>query len=533
MTRDSKVDKAAAQAIDAPAQNPTASGSAAPGQRPGNPAGGPKPQDQTAKSGPAAGRGPGPQGQGGKPAGQHAQGQKRLPHAPGAGGPGGKPGNPVKGPNAQGPGGNPGPAAGRGPGPQGQGGRPAGQGQPGHQPRPAGQQAQAPKQPPPAPVQVLPLAQRAQTRRRHWGLMLSFVLMVVLPLAALAVYLWTQAEDQYASTTAFTVRSEESESAAELLGGLAQFAGGRGTGVDSDILYEFIQSQEMVEAIDARIDLRAHYAAYWPRDWMFSAWPNISLEHLLWYWGRIVRISYDQSTGLIELRVLAFDPDTAQQISQEIVRESQNRINALNDQAREDAIRYARENLDEAIAQLKDAREALTEFRTRTQIVDPAADIQGRMGVMNNLQQALAEALIEFDLLTDTVSRTDPRLSTAERRISVIRERIAAERRDFASDGTELGALGEDYPTLIAEFESLTVDREFAEETYRLALTALELARDNADRQSRYLATYIRPTLAQSSEYPRRFILMGLAGMFLLMIWSILALVYYSIRDRG
>ena len=50
-----------------------------------------------------------------------------------------------------------------------------------------------------------------------------------------------------------------------------------------------------------------------------------------------MRISYDQSTGLIELRVLAFDPVMAQQVAQAIVSESQDMINALSKQAREDA----------------------------------------------------------------------------------------------------------------------------------------------------------------------------------------------------
>ena len=76
------------------------------------------------------------------------------------------------------------------------------------------------------------------------------------------------------------------------------------------------------------------------------------------------------------------------------------------------------------------------------------------------------------------------------------------------------------------------MDREFAEETYRAALTALEVARDEAARQSRYLATYITPTLAEEAEYPRRFMLSALAGLFLLLGWSIGVLIYYSIRDR-
>ena len=253
----------------------------------------------------------------------------------------------------------------------------------------------------------------------------------------------------------------------------------------------------------------------------------------MWYWKRVVRISYEPANGLIELRVLALDAETAQRISLEIMRVSQDRINALNTQAREDAMRYARADLAEAVSNLKAAREAMTQFRTRTQIVDPAADIQARMGVMTNLQQQLAEALIEYDLLRGTARDNDPRLTKALQRIEVIRERIAAERQNFASDGTEVGTIGEDYPTLIAEFESLTVDREYAEETYHAAQAALSVARADAARQSRYLATYIQSTLPRTAEYPERYLLSALAALFLLLVWSIMALIYYSIRDRS
>nr|WP_246525301.1 sugar transporter [Thalassovita aquimarina] len=368
-------------------------------------------------------------------------------------------------------------------------------------------------------------------KHRHWGLLVSFVLAVLLPLMVTIWYLWAVSIDQYASTTGFTVRKEEAANASDIVGGLAQFAGGS-TGSDTDILYEFIQSQELVNTIDARLDVIGHYSAYWGRDPLFSLWPSADAEDLLWYWQRVVRISYDQSSGLIELRVLAFEPDYAQKLAQAIVDESQKMINALSAQAREDAMRYARADLDDAVVRLKKAREALTSFRTRTQIVDPESDLQGRMGVLNNLQQQLAQALIEYDLLVGGINPSDPRLEQAQKRIQVIRERIAAERANFATDHGELGQVGEDYPNLIAEYESLTVDREFAEETYRASLAAVDVARANASRQSRYLATYVRPTSAESSEFPRRFMLAGLTALFLVLGWSIIALIYYSIRDR-
>lgn len=382
----------------------------------------------------------------------------------------------------------------------------------------------------PRVIEVRPMAQPARMQRRHWGLLFSLFLIVLLPLAAVGGYLWVVAQDRYGSTTGFTVRQEEGSSATDILGGLAQFTGASSS-PDGDVLYEFIRSQEMVRRIDSRLDLRGHYSAHWSEDPVFSLWPDAPIEDLHWFWTRIVRVSYDQATGLTELEVIAFDPDMAQNIASEIVAESQRMVNALNEAAQEDAIRYAEDDLQLALERLKTARAALTEFRTRTQIVDLEADIQGRMGVMNTLQQQLAQELLDFDELSQSTRVNDPRLVQALRRIDVIRERIATERETFAA--TQVLETGEDYPTLIAEFERLTVDREFAEETYRAALAARDAARIDASRQSRYLAAYIEPTLAETSEFPQRITLFGLAAVFLTLGWSILALVYYSIRDRG
>ncbi|MEC7962615.1 MAG: sugar transporter, partial [Pseudomonadota bacterium] len=199
--------------------------------------------------------------------------------------------------------------------------------------------------------------------------------------------------------------------------------------------------------------------------------------------------------------------------------------------ARQDAIRYAAADLEDALARLLRARQEMTSFRTRTQIVDLEADLQARMGVMGNLQQTLAQELIAFDELQQSTRSTDPRLTQAQRRIEVIRSRIAEERAGIAA--TEVLGTGEDYPTLMAEFEGLLVQREFAESSYRAALTAYDAAQTNAVRQSRYLATYIPPTLAESPQYPRRNMIIGTAFLLLILGWGILVLVYYSIRDRG
>ncbi len=395
---------------------------------------------------------------------------------------------------------------------------------------PAPPPAAPPPRPKPAPARIAPPAKASRFRRRHLFVLLSFVLMVIVPSVVAGWYLWTRAADQYASTVAFSVRTEESSSAISSILGPLNLSGSSTS--DTEILYEFVQSQDLVARIDAKLDLRSIWSKADPDvDPVFSYHPPGTIEDLVSYWGRMVRIYFDASAGLMELRVLAFAPTDAREIAREIYAESTAMINELSDIAREDAIRYARDELDQAVERLKVAREAMTQFRNRTQIVDPTVDLQGQAGLLNILNQQLAATLIEVDLLKQTTRANDPRIEQADRKITVIETRIEEERRKLGiSDAGETG--NEAFATLVGEYERLAVDREFAETSYTAALAAYDSAQAEARRQSRYLAAHIRPTLAEKSQYPERLTYVALIGLFLFLIWAVLVLIGYALRDR-
>ena len=347
---------------------------------------------------------------------------------------------------------------------------------------------------------------------------------VLAPLAVAGWYLFGVSADQYASTVGFSVRKEEVNSPVELFGGIADFASSGSS--DSDILYEFIQSQEMVAALEVRLGLSRIWTR--PDDPIFGYDPDGTVEDLLDHWQRMVRVTYDSSTELIEVRALAFSPRDARAIAAGVFEESARLVDELSAIAQADTIQFARSEVDRAIERLKTAREAMTAFRSRTQIVDPSADLQGQMGLLSTLEQQLAEALIAADLLRESTRADDPRMTQADLRIEKIEARIAGERRKLGRGGGE----GEDYATLLAEYERLAVDREFAETAYTAALATYDQALAEARRKSRYLAAYIKPTLAEAAEFPRREVLLAITAFFLFAGWAIVALVYYSLRDR-
>jgi len=441
-------------------------------------------------------------------AGPNAKPQAGQNAKPNAKGPNGKPNGPNGGPKA-GPKG--GPNAGAKPPPQPANGPPPAQAkgpapQPGPKPAAPPQAPGGKPAPAPAPGAGPKPAPAPRMRGRHWGVIFSFLLHVLAPVGVAGWYLYDRAADQYASTVGFSVRREEGTSGIELLAGLS--AVGSSSSTDADILYEFIQSQKLVSDINARIDLSAMWSIPYDEDPVFGYNPDGTIEDLLNHWDRKVRIFYDSGTGLIEVRALAFTAQDANAISQAIFDESSAMINALSTIAREDALGYARAELEAAEERLRSARAAVTEYRNRNQIVDPSADLQNQAGLLGNLQAQLAEALIEVDLLSETTQQADPRIEQSQLRVRVIEDRIAEERRKMGIGDGEDG--GTAFADLVGEFERLSAEREFAESAYTATLAAFDGAQAEARRQTRYLAAHVQPTLAQRAEYPQRLMVLGL-----------------------
>lgn len=376
-------------------------------------------------------------------------------------------------------------------------------------------------------VEVAGPPQRRRMEAGHWIALLSFVALVLVPTIVAAWYLWTRAADQYASHVGLTVQQDEAVNPAAALTGLMVQIGGQGPRSDTDILNEYLRSPALVATLAERFDLKGHYAALHAQDPVFALQPGASLDDLIDYWWRILYVRYDDATGLIDMRVQAFDADTAQNLAQSILEEATRVITELAAQARSDTVRFAEEDVQRAQAQLRQAREALIAFQTRSQILDPDTDVEGKLNIITSLQAELAGALISLDALRETTQASDPRITTAERRVEVIRLRIDAERSNMAVGGT-----GENYPALLAEYQRLAAERRHATDTLAQAFLALDAARSEAAKQSRYVITYVSPTLADAALYPRRFLWLAATTGAGFMIWFLLNVAYVSARDR-
>lgn len=390
---------------------------------------------------------------------------------------------------------------------------------------PQGQPRRSAPAPDPAEAEVRQAVSPARFRRRHFGLLLSFLVLVGLPVVVSAWYLWARAVDQYESRIGFAVRAEGQAGAADFLSGILG-PGSSSTAEDMHILTAFVVSQELVSRLDARLDLKKRYALH-PEDPFFSLAPGGTIEDLVEFWERMVVVDYSTTTGLMELTIYAFTPQDARDIASAVLEESSAVINQLSSIAREDSTRFARASLDAARVRAEEARAAVATFRAANKVADPSADIASQMGVVSSLQQQLAGALVELDLLRLGGKTDDPRLAPLERRIEAIEGRIAQERADLG-----VGVEGADFAAVLGDYERLKVDQAFAEQAYLAALSGFDMVMAQAGRNARYLATFVQPTLAEASTAPVRPLVLLVIGIIALMVWSSLVLIFYALRDR-
>lgn len=372
-------------------------------------------------------------------------------------------------------------------------------------------------------------ANRARMRHRHWIAAASFALCVVVPAAGAITYLYGWAADQYGSYTAFSVRSGETVAPMGLLGALTQSVGA--TGVDAEIIYDFVRSQQMVEAAMTKLPLERMFSV--PQDdALFRLTPGQPIEDVLLYWNRMTDVSFDSVSGIVRFEARAFTPEDAHTITSFVLDEATRVVNNLSDQAQTDAIRVARQVLDAAEERLRGARADLRRFRDVEQGVDPSQSVASRMGVVSTLEADLAASQVELRSVLELVGPRSPRVAALRQRIASLETQIVAERARIGGGAQQDQEATRRLSGVVSDYEDLEVNREFAQSAYLAALSAFEQAQIEARRQARFLAPHIVPTRSIAPQYPQRAALSAAVFGLALVLWMVGLLIAYNVRDR-
>jgi len=367
-------------------------------------------------------------------------------------------------------------------------------------------------------------------RRRSGKLWASFFLCVLLPLMAASFYYTNIATDRYAARSGFSIRGIDTNAGIDGIGALTGLASTGSTTSDSYIVLSYLASRELLEAVDQQLDLRSVYSSK-EVDLLSRLSKDAPVEDFLAYWDRRIHTQFDPSSGIIEFEVQSLSSEHAREIATAVLTLTQTLVNELSANARNDALRFAREEVELQESRLRDALEAIRDFRASEQSVDPSASAGLEIELIASLESRLIDVNARISALRETLDENAPSLLALRRTAEALTQQIN-ERRN-AIGGNRLGESGDSEVTQqLARYEELEVERSLAQQAYASALTSLEQARRDADRQQRYLAVHLRPQAAESAKYPRSMRNLLVMGFALFAVWGIGTLMTYSVRDH-
>jgi len=117
--------------------------------------------------------------------------------------------------------------------------------------------------------------------------------------------------------------------------------------------------------------------------------------------------------------------------------------------------------------------------------------------------------------------------------IPLIRTRIGSLEKLIADERTKITGDNNSVVTALTEYERLDVQRLLAEKTLASALTSLEQARLEAQRQQLYLETIAQPNLADYPLYPKRALSFATVVMSCLLAYGIAWLLVSGVREHA
>lgn len=366
----------------------------------------------------------------------------------------------------------------------------------------------------------------ARRRQRNVALLaLRLLFFVVLPTALAGYYFSSIATQMYTTRAEFVIQQAEPPSAGGL-GGLFQGTS-MATQQDSISVQSYLSSREAMLRLDAEHGFRAHFSQS-SMDPFQILTPGDTLNDAYKVYRKRVEISYDPTEGLVRLDVSAASPEKSLEFTQALISYAEEQVDQMTARLRHDQMSGAQENYKKAEAEREAALAELTRVQSEVEVIDPVAESSALMGRITTLEGQRDGLEIELAGLLDNPRPNSARVGATQARIDRINAQIDMLRAQITQ-----GQSGR-----LSQTEMNAIIRA-AEENYQSrlllvqeALGSLEMARQQANSQVRYLSLSVRPIPPDAPTYPRVFENTAVCFLIFTGIYLMLALTAAIIREQ-
>lgn len=378
--------------------------------------------------------------------------------------------------------------------------------------------------------QNLGLIEKVKKRkpRSYWKI-ISALFLVILPTLFAIIYYGFIASNQYVTEFRFAVRNQEVQKS-DALGAATGLPGNMLTlASDSYIVVNYLQSRQALDELDKVINIKDLYSNE-KIDYISRFNKKREIEYLVDYWKGQLSTNFDISTGLIIVKVRAFTPESSLKIGELLLKQTEDLVNIISQNSRGESMKTSEEEVKRAEFRLKSLRAALKNIRESEQIADPLRNAALKQEFISKIQADLSQLRAEIANSKAFLREDSPTVTVLRSREKSLIEQLKKLNDELA--GLNQNGKEKSVTSMLANFEEIEVERQFAEKNYASALASLERSRLEAERKQRYLAVFVKPSLPEYALYPRRIEMIAMIMILTLMLWALFTFVIQAIKDH-
>ncbi|WP_293985240.1 hypothetical protein [Sphingobium sp.] len=352
-----------------------------------------------------------------------------------------------------------------------------------------------------------------------------FLFTVIIPTLLAIIYFGFIASDVYISESRFTVRSPE-KSTPTGLGALFKSSGFANSGDEVYAAQDYVESRDALNALNRNLAFARAYSA--PSISVFDRFPGLgggkTFEDLYKYYKKKVEVKYESSSSIVTLTMRAYTPQDAKRFNEQLLEMAEATVNTMNERGRQDLIRFAQREVDDAKANSQKSASALSSYRNAVGIVDPEKQATVQIQMISKLQDELIATRTQLTE-TRTVSPQNPQIEVLAARAQSLNEEINKQLGLVAGNSQSLSSRA-------AQYQRVLLENQFAEKQLASAMAALDDARNEANRKQAYVERIVQPNLPDEPLEPRR--LRGIMSTLILglVAWGIISMLVAGMLEH-
>ncbi|MBS1304068.1 capsule biosynthesis protein [Loktanella sp. SALINAS62] len=344
--------------------------------------------------------------------------------------------------------------------------------------------------------------QRDMARRRRLKaalMMVRLCIFVLIPTAIVGYYYYNIATPMFATDSEFVIQQAEPASAAGGLGGMFQGTS-MATQQDSITVQSYLQSRAAMVRLDEDHDFKAHFSQDWI-DPIQRLPEDATNEAAYGVYQDMVKISYDPTEGILRMKVIAATPEVSQEFSNALIEYAEEQVDQLTQRLREDQMAGARESYVSAEAARSAALQDWLGIQEQVQQIDPIGETAARTQQISALESERQRLTLSLQERLSVRTPNQAQVNAIESQISNIETLISDLRQQMTTANAQGTSLAARNTELRLAEENYTFQTVLAQQ----ALTQMETARVEANRQVRYLSMGVEPVAPDEATYPKAF----------------------------